>query len=248
MPAFITNQPVSQALIQGQSTTLSVGAGGTENLSYQWYLNGTSLNDNSQKSTLSLNNVTTDNAGSYTVVVNNNYGAVTSAVATLTVYVPPTITNQPQNQTLAIGQTAVFSVGACSPAPLGYQWCFNGTNLVDATNASLTLTGVQTTNAGNYTVVVTNCAGWVMSAAATLTVTNPVITLSAGAGSSPSLTSGGFSFQVSIPVGVTYVILTSTDFVYWTPLVTNVAVNASEMIVDPSATNYPVRYYRVVSQ
>ena len=44
------------------------------------------------------------NAGNYTVVVTNLGGSVTSAVATLTVTVPPRITTQPQNQTVIAGQ------------------------------------------------------------------------------------------------------------------------------------------------
>ena len=175
VPAFITNQPVSQALVQGQSTTFSVGAGGTANLSYQWYFNGAQMGGGSSSSALSLNSLTTNNAGSYTVVVNNNYGTVTSAVATLTVYVPPAITSQPTNQALVLGQSATFSVTALGAPTLAYQWNVNGTNIDGATNDLLTLNNIQMTDAASYAVVVTNIAGSATSSVATLTVYLPTI-------------------------------------------------------------------------
>ena len=60
----------------------------------------------------------------------------------------------------------MFNVGATGTEPLVYQWQFNGTNLVDATNATLILTNVTTDQAGTYGVTVTNLAG-IASASAT---------------------------------------------------------------------------------
>ena len=92
---------------------------------------------------------------------------------------PPTITNQPVSQVVAQGNSAAFSVGASGPAPLGYQWWFNASNLLaGATNATLTLTNVQTTNAGNYGGGVGNAYGAVTSAIATLTVNLPFVVAS----------------------------------------------------------------------
>jgi len=64
----------------------------------------------------------------------------------------PMITNQPSWQTNAVGSTAMFSVGATGAPPLFYQWRFNSADRAGATNATLVLTNVQTTNQGNYTV------------------------------------------------------------------------------------------------
>jgi endonuclease/exonuclease/phosphatase family metal-dependent hydrolase len=89
----------------------------------------------------------------------------------------PSITTQPASQTNAVGANASFSVVATGTAPLAYQWRFFGTNFSGATNSSLSLTNLQTTNAGDYTVVITNVAGSVTSSVATLTVTTgPAIT------------------------------------------------------------------------
>ena len=86
---------------------------------------------------------------------------------------PPTITSQPANLTVAVGGTATFSVTASGTAPLSYQWNFKGTNLSGATNSLLTLTNVQSSQAGNYAVLVTNLYGSVLSSNAMLTV-NPL--------------------------------------------------------------------------
>jgi hypothetical protein len=86
---------------------------------------------------------------------------------------PPVITSQPTNQTVAVGQTAIFSVSASGTLPLSYQWTFNTTNIAGATNNTLTLTNVQFSQAGTYAVVVSNLADAVLSSNATLTVNPP---------------------------------------------------------------------------
>ncbi|MCU0785680.1 MAG: immunoglobulin domain-containing protein [Verrucomicrobia bacterium] len=89
----------------------------------------------------------------------------------------PSITTQPQSQTNTIGGNVSFSVVASGAAPLTYQWRFFGTNLNSATTNSYSLTNIQSTNAGDYTVVITNIAGSITSSVATLTVTSgPAIT------------------------------------------------------------------------
>jgi hypothetical protein len=86
--------------------------------------------------------------------------------------IAPVITSQPTNQTVTVGRTANFNVTASGASPLSYQWRFNGTNIVGATNTTLTLTNVQLSQAGNYAVLVTNLYGSILSSNAVLTV-NP---------------------------------------------------------------------------
>lgn len=92
----------------------------------------------------------------------------------------PFITTQPSSQTVTPGANVTFTVVAGGTTPLSYQWQFNGTNLASATLSALSLTNVNSTNAGNYTVTITNVAGTTNSQIAALTVTNaltpPVIT------------------------------------------------------------------------
>ena len=84
----------------------------------------------------------------------------------------PVITLQPQSQTNVVGGTASFSVAASGTAPLSYRWSWNGTNLVGATNATLTLNNVQSAQAGDYLVLVSNLAGSTNSAVAKLTLSH----------------------------------------------------------------------------
>ena len=84
--------------------------------------------------------------------------------------VSPQIITQPVNQTVFVGQTASFNVLASGTPPLSYQWSFNSNNIVGATNATLNLSSIMFTNAGNYNVLVSNVLGSVLSSNATLTV------------------------------------------------------------------------------
>ena len=107
----------------------------------------------------------------------------------------PTITTQPASQTVTAGSSVTFSVVASGTAPLSYQWKFNGANISGATSSSFTIASAQSANAGSYTVTVSNSAGSVTSAAATLTVnsggSNTRYNLTGFATVSPGCTGGG---------------------------------------------------------
>ena len=169
----ITLQPISQTVTAGTNVSFTVAASGTTPLTYQWRLNGGNIGG-ATSATLTLTSVTTgQSGGNYSCFVSNIAGSATSAAATLTVNpapVAPTITVQPVSQTVTAGTNVSFSVAASGTAPLSYQWRLNGGNIVGATSATLTLTGVTTGQAGNYSCVVSNSAGSAASAAATLTV------------------------------------------------------------------------------
>jgi hypothetical protein len=85
----------------------------------------------------------------------------------------PNITVQPQSQTVLVGTNVTFTVSATGFGVLHYQWQFNSTNLLGATNSTLILTNVQLANGGNYQVVVTNSLGSATSSVAALTVRVP---------------------------------------------------------------------------
>jgi ASPM-SPD-2-Hydin domain-containing protein/centrosomal CEP192-like protein/Ig-like domain-containing protein/immunoglobulin I-set domain protein len=171
----ITTQPANQTVTAGQTATFAVVAGGTAPLSYQWQKNGANIAGATAASYATPATTTADSGSTFAVVVSNSAGTVTSAAATLTVNaaaVAPTITAQPTNQTVILGQTAAFSVVAGGTAPLSYQWQKNGANLTGATSANYTTPATATSDSGStFRVVVTNTAGTVTSTAATLTVT-----------------------------------------------------------------------------
>ena len=85
----------------------------------------------------------------------------------------PFIVLQPQDQTSPAGGTVSFQVYKAGITPTTYQWRFNGTNLAGATASSLTLNNVQVANAGDYSVALTNSAGWLVSSNAFLNVAVP---------------------------------------------------------------------------
>jgi sugar lactone lactonase YvrE len=104
----------------------------------------------------------------------------------------PSITTQPQNLTVAAGANVQFSVAATSTPPPTYQWYFNGNPLQGATGSTLSFPNARASDAGDYTVVVTNSAGSITSGKAVLTVNGaPVVTPpapapSGGGGGAPS--------------------------------------------------------------
>jgi len=93
----------------------------------------------------------------------------------------PTITTQPLSQSVTVGANVVFSVVATGKPNPTYQWNKNGSAIAGATGTTLSLTGVQTSDSGNYTVTVANSVGSVTSSTAALTV-NAVSTPSTGGG------------------------------------------------------------------
>ena len=85
--------------------------------------------------------------------------------------VAPTITAQPASLTVSAGDSVNFVVGVTGSTPLAFQWSKNGIKLIGATASTYVLGSAQVSDAGAYSVVVSNAAGTVTSNSATLTVT-----------------------------------------------------------------------------
>ena len=174
---FIASQPQSQTVGVGSNVTFSVTVYGAPPFVFQWYCNGTPVGSpitGTNSSCYSLTNVGTNQAGNYRVLVVNDYGSVTSFTAVLTVKVfPPIIGLQPSSQSVMLGSSASFGLSVSGTPPFSYQWRFNGTNLLNATNAAYAIQVVAATNTGKYSVVVTNSAGSATSSNALLTVIVP---------------------------------------------------------------------------
>ncbi|HZI31397.1 MAG TPA: immunoglobulin domain-containing protein, partial [Candidatus Binatia bacterium] len=174
-PVNITANPAGSTNNAGDNVTFSVSATGTPPLLYQWRLNGVSLPD-ATNATLSLNNIQTNNAGIYSVTVTNDFGGAVSSNATLAVNASaPVITLQPVSQSQPVNGSVTFSVAAKGSSLLVYQWQLDGSPITGAVSNTLSLAGLQMTNAGNYTVVVTNDFGSVTSSVAALAVSPMVV-------------------------------------------------------------------------
>ncbi len=168
-PPTIITHPASLTVAQGHNAAFAVAAESPSPPTYQWRFNGANLPDATTANYTRLNAQPAD-AGGYSVVVGNAFGAVTSSVATLTVVVPPVIATAPQSQVVTQSVNVTFTVTASGTEPLAYQWHFNNQLLAGATGSELILNNVQPGQAGNYSVVVSNFAQAVTSAPAALTV------------------------------------------------------------------------------
>ncbi|MEI7732264.1 MAG: immunoglobulin domain-containing protein [Verrucomicrobiota bacterium] len=169
----ISTQPQSQGAILGGSATFSVEAFGAIPLQFQWLFNGLPLLGENA-ATLIMDKLTANNLGSYSVIVGNTFGSVTSSVVMLSAVTRPVITAPPQAVVVNAGGPAAFTVIA-NGGLLHYQWRKDGTDLPGAMAATLTLNNVQAVNAGSYAVVVSNSAGVTVSKPVDLMLNGPVI-------------------------------------------------------------------------
>ncbi len=174
----ITFNPQNTTVNDGGTTNFIVTATGTAPLYYQWLKNGATFTAFSTNSVVSFAPAALTDAGTYSVIVSNSVSTATSTTATLTVNpVGPTITGQPANAVGSAGTNVTFTVTATGSAPLAYQWLMNTTNIPSATNSSLTLSNIASTNIGSYACVVTNSVNSVTSSVATLTIAANTFTI-----------------------------------------------------------------------
>lgn len=178
IPGFAT-QPASQTVTVGQTASFSVTVTGTAPFTYLWQKNNANISGAMFPSYTTPATVTGDNGATFRVIVTNSAGSATSASAILTVTsapVGPSISTQPANQTVTVGQAATFSVVAAGTAPLTYQWLKNNAKISGATSANYTTPPTLSGDSGaTFRVTVTNSVTSITSNPATLTV-NPVVT------------------------------------------------------------------------
>ena len=235
-PPTIVTPPQDESVSPNSNATFTVSVTGSTNFTYRWRLNSSYI-AGATSSSYTVTNAQDAAAGNYTAVVSNLVSVVTSTPpAVLTIQYAPLVATQPTNQTVLIGANATITLGMLGASPLCYNWLFNDTSILHATNSSLTITNCKTTNSGSYTVVVTNSYGSTTSAVAVLTVsdvTPPAIKLISPAANyktsaSPLAVTGSASDNVSM-TGVVYRVglvnpfqaatLTGTAHTNWTAAV-----------------------------
>jgi hypothetical protein len=169
---------------------------------------------------------------------------LTIAESNLNVTMLPNLIIQQPNETITQGQNATVSVVASGTPPLTYQWQKNGTNIVGATNATYTIYDAQTTDAGNYTVVVSNYAGIV-------TTTDGLFTVNPFQITDVAIQTNDVLITWTTTGGQTNVVQATTDFTKgFTNITANIFVNGTGAVstnfLDHGAvTNWPDRFYRV---
>jgi hypothetical protein len=157
---------------------------------------------------------------------------------------PPVFTAQPQSQTVKVGANVTFTANANGFNPLNYQWRFNGTNIAAATSSSLNLTNVQTANTGNYSVVITNIAGSIISTNAILTVNPPLPTTFQ---SIKRLTDGRIQLVISGDPGSINTLEFSTNLFDWQILSNITLPGIPVTFTNSPVTNSTKGFYRTLS-
>lgn len=184
VPVTITDQPDDRTICAGNATSFSVAANSNLSIQYQWQKNGINLSNGGHYSgvtapTLSVSNIDASDAANYRCVVSNGCTAVNSSSASLTVNQAPQFTDEPDNQTVCVGDSVMFSVTASGTPSVSYQWQKDGANLSNGghysgvTTATLTVSSAGSADAANYRCVISNTCGMVTSMVASLNVTAP---------------------------------------------------------------------------
>ena len=83
---------------------------------------------------------------------------------------PPAISAQPADTTLHAGEPLTLAVAASGGSPLNYQWQIGGTNIAAANSTNFTVNAAAASDAGNYSVVITNAFGTTTSSIAHVVV------------------------------------------------------------------------------
>jgi hypothetical protein len=240
-PPAINTQPLSQHVPVGGTLSLFVGATGTT-LNFQWQKDGFDISAANASSLLNTNVGLTD-AGSYTVIVSNPLNTITSAVAIVDVGYSPSITNQPTDATNIVGDNVTLSAGVDGTAPIQLLWLLNGNALPNATNATLTFTNVQLSDAGTYTLSTTNVYGGTISSNAVLLV------VPAGPPVTPGFSGQSASLQISGPPCGHCIVEMATNMVppvMWQVVSTNcLSTNGTWNFIDTNALSQSETYYRI---
>jgi hypothetical protein len=238
-PNAITAQPQSLAVNAYGTASFGVTATSTLPVNYQWAFNGTNI-VGATNSTLAISNVVPTNLGTYTVVASNLLGSVASSNASLSMY--PIIVSPFAGVVTDWGYTNILSVRAWGSGPLGYQWFNNGVAILNATNPTLAFTNIQFTNAGLYTVVVSNALGSVTNIPEQVVVNPAGVSL----GLYPGVTISGV-------VGYNYIIQSTTNLANtnsWVTVDTLTLAQPIQLWVDTNTDTTlpanPQRYYQVL--
>ena len=166
----------------------------------------------------------------------------------------PIIITPPRSQTVFSNSSALLYVlvAGVSPNTFTYQWQFNGNPMTNQTAPMLALSNIDGTMAGNYSVLVSNSAGAVVSQAAMLALHQPSSVISL---SPLGMISNNFMFSLSGENGMNYRIQSSTDLVNWAsearfpiapllPNTTSVVFNSNSPIVLAVTNNLGRKYFR----
>ena len=183
-PPLVVQDPASITVSSGSTATFTVTADGAPPIGYKWLRGGSPISGATSNPLSFVASYPADNGATFSVVLSNSFGMVTSAVATLTVNGTLSIDHDPFSITRLEGSNsmAAFRVAASGSIPISYQWfqVAGGTTnrILGATNDTLWLSGLTLAQNGNaYYAQVTNAFFVLDSAQAILTVNPRTVTV-----------------------------------------------------------------------
>jgi uncharacterized delta-60 repeat protein len=196
----ISYRPSDVRVTEGTSLQLYVSVSGSPQPAVQWQRNGVDV-PGLAGSSATISAATLADAGSYTAVVRNIFGSITSQPFSVAVdpaaAAAPVISVQPASQTVQGNSFTLSVVASGNPTPT-YQWRLNGSAIPGATWASYSDYSGEASAAGDYVVEVKNSHGSVLSNVATITLQRaPVITSEPGSVSTGVNTTVSFTTRVS---------------------------------------------------
>lgn len=172
----VTANPITANACLGEELSLISTATGTPEITSQWYVNGLPVTD-STGSTITL--MTQENDTSYCYnAFTNGCGTVNSDSAMVITDMPPTITQQPVDTFGCVGVNRFLQVKAVGKEPLTYQWQLGNVDVVgdhytgNQTNL-LFINDIDQSVEGDYTCIVTNTCGEIVSDVVHVTVLLP---------------------------------------------------------------------------
>jgi hypothetical protein len=261
----ILTQPQNQTAIQGSNAIFSVTVGGIPPIQYQWYFNSIAI-ANATNATLTLNDIETNIAGNYFVVVANGFGSITSSAASLTVIIVPTLDSdydgRNDNQEIGDG-TDPFNPNSVLQVSLAY-FPFDDTNLWSGSAGQLPLVATNIVGVPSWSsnaVLIDNTNGAVLTYRDVETNGNANINLRAGTIrfwfnpdwnsttlllSNAVLAGGNFSFSITGAAGGAWNVYSSTNLTTWTNI-GSVTLNSSgyNTFTDTTAAAFTSCFYHL---
>lgn len=163
-PPEIVLPPRAVSAKAGENVSLDVLADGLPPLTYRWLRDGEPMPEGpryrgQETDWLSLDNITSDNAGEYMVEVTNAVGTTTTVPVLLRVGAMPEIVSAPLSQLVTVGEALDLMVAATGTEPLRFQWKRNGRVIPEATEANWNFPAVERADAGVYQIEVTDALG-----------------------------------------------------------------------------------------
>ncbi|MBN86191.1 MAG: hypothetical protein CL885_01565 [Dehalococcoidia bacterium] len=189
----------------GGDIAISVEAKGGGDVNYQWRFDGVNI-EGETNSSLLLKNLKMSDAGTYTVAVSNGAGITLSDEAEIQVLMPVSISDDPLDKSVIVGEGVFFDAAFVGSSPIEYQWYFGESPIDGANGPSLKIEKVGIENEGSYRVIASNPVSTTISEFAELIVKLPPqivqhpVSLTAIKGESAKFTveyagSGPFEFQ-----------------------------------------------------